>query len=156
MAAMRQGENRLERGLDTFSMGQEVAKENGWDFNWELVIEEDVHHSGSSILRAPEMAESLYFDLPAPSRPPHDITPTGSTIAEDAEAGAVIGRISARDPDGDDLGFAVSGDPRLAIHDADRLVVAEGADLSDKGDRSISLTLTARDGRAARPHPAPR
>ena len=59
-AAMRQGANRLERGIKTFEMGQEVAEENGWEFNWTLVIAEGVGHSGSDMLRAPEMIEALH------------------------------------------------------------------------------------------------
>ena len=59
-AAMRQGSDRLERGINTFEMGQEVAEANGWDFNWSLVIADGVGHSGSSMLRAPEMTEALH------------------------------------------------------------------------------------------------
>lgn len=58
-AAMRQGSNRLDRGINTFEMGQEVAEANGWNFNWSLVIAEGVGHSGSAMLRAPEIAEAL-------------------------------------------------------------------------------------------------
>ena len=58
-AAMRQGSDRLERGINTFEMGQEVADANGWDFNWRLVIADGVGHSGSSMLRAAEMTDAL-------------------------------------------------------------------------------------------------
>ncbi len=58
-AAMRQGDNRLERGLNAFEMGEDVAAANGWNFNWDLVIAEGVDHSGSSMLRAPEMSQAL-------------------------------------------------------------------------------------------------
>ena len=58
-AAMRQGSNRLERGINTFEMGKEVAEKNGWAFGWKLVIADGVGHSGSDMLRAPEMIEAL-------------------------------------------------------------------------------------------------
>jgi hypothetical protein len=71
-SAMRQGSNRLERGLNAFEMGQEVANENGWYFNWDLVIADGVGHAGSSMLRAPEMAEALDPDGASDSGMPYE------------------------------------------------------------------------------------
>ena len=144
-AAMRQGSNRLERGINTFEMGQEVAEANGWDFNWTLVIADGVGHGGSSMLRAPEMTEALYpVDVPV-NGVPYDITLTGSSIDETAAEGMVVGRLSAKDPDGDDLDFSVTGDSRFAVEGSE-LVVTAGADLTGNGDRTVNLTVSASDG----------
>lgn len=146
-AAMRQGATRLERGLNTFEMGQEVAAANGWAFNWDLVIAEGVTHSGSAMLRAPEMVEALQPDPIVVNTAPQDLVLSGSLVDEDAEPGTVIGQLSATDPDGDPLSFGVAGDPRFAVDGSGRLVVAPGADLEGEGDRGVTLTLSASDGR---------
>ncbi len=144
-AAMRQGANRLERGIKTFEMGQEVAEENGWEFNWTLVIAEGVGHSGSDMLRAPEMIEALHPRGVPANRVPYDVALTGSSVDETAAGGTVVGRLSAKDPDGDALGFSVMGDSRFTVNGAD-LVVAAGADLTGDGDRKVTLTVSANDG----------
>lgn len=149
-AAMRQGANRLERGINTFEMGQEVAEENGWAFNWTLVIADGVGHSGSAMLRAPEMAEALRpTGGPSKGAPangvPSDVALAGSSVLETAAAGTVVGRLTAFDPDGDRIDFSVTGDPRFTVKGSD-LVVANGADLSGTGDRKVSLTVSASDG----------
>ena len=145
-AAMRQGSNRLERGINTFEMGQEVAEANGWEFNWTIVIADGVGHSGSSMLRAPEMTEALHpVDAPG-NGVPYDIALTGSSVDETAAGGTVVGRLSARDPDDDALHFSVTGDSRFAVQGSDLVVVA-GADLTGNGDREVNLTVSASDGR---------
>jgi len=50
--AMRQGENRLERGENFFELGRSVAKENGWVFGWRLVKARSVGHSARKMLSA--------------------------------------------------------------------------------------------------------
>ena len=37
-AAMRQGDDRLERGMNAYNAAKEMAASKGWAFNWELVI----------------------------------------------------------------------------------------------------------------------
>lgn len=147
-AAMRQGATRLERGINTFNMGHDVAEANGWAFNWTLVIADGVGHGGSSMLRAPEMIEALYpadaVDLPA-NGVPYDLALVGSSIEETAAAGAVIGQLSAFDPEGDTLVFSVTGDARFSVRGSD-LVVSPGADLSGDGDRPVRLTIGVSDG----------
>lgn len=63
-AADRQGVNRLERGKNTFNAGRALAMEEGWKFNWKLVIATGVGHSFGRMLRARE-ADSA-FDLEDP------------------------------------------------------------------------------------------
>ena len=58
-AADRQGVNRLERGRNTFNAGRALAREEGWDFNWKLVIADGVGHSFGRMLRARE-ADSAF------------------------------------------------------------------------------------------------
>ena len=70
---------------------------------------------------------------------------TGSSVAETAAAGTVIGQISATDADGDALAFSVN-DPRFAVDAVGRLVVANGANLQGDGDRVVPVVITANDG----------
>ena len=62
--AVRQGENRLERGRNTFNAARDIAREKGWKFNWKLVIASGVGHSARQMLRAPEVYSA--FDLNVP------------------------------------------------------------------------------------------
>lgn len=57
--AERQGVNRLDRGERTFAVARQVARENGWPFNWRLVIADDVGHSGRGMLQSDHMMEAL-------------------------------------------------------------------------------------------------
>lgn len=59
--AIRQGENRLDRGKRTFEAAQREAAEHGWPFNWKLVLADKVGHSGRGMLTAKEMIEALGF-----------------------------------------------------------------------------------------------
>lgn len=63
-AAERQGRNRLERGRNTYEHARQMAQANGWRFGWTLVVADGVGHSGSGMLRAPEMADAM--TTPAP------------------------------------------------------------------------------------------
>jgi pimeloyl-ACP methyl ester carboxylesterase len=51
-AAMRQGDDRLERGLNAYNAAKEMAESKDWDFNWELVIADGVGHSVGGMLRS--------------------------------------------------------------------------------------------------------
>jgi hypothetical protein len=58
-AAMRQGDDRLERGRFVYNEAKKVAESKGWAFNWELVIADGVGHVAGSMLRAPEMNQAF-------------------------------------------------------------------------------------------------
>lgn len=58
-AAMRQGEHRLERGINTFNRAQTVAETRKVPFNWRLVIADGIGHAGGEMIRAPEVDEAL-------------------------------------------------------------------------------------------------
>ena len=77
----------------------------------------------------------------APAAP----TVSANSVAETAAAGTVIGRLSAADPDGDQVTFTVS-DSRFAVTVAGDLIVASNATLHGFGDRVVPLTVTASDG----------
>lgn len=145
-AAMRQGDNRLERGITTFEMGEQVAAQYGWEFNWQLVIADGVGHSGSDMLRAPEMQDALHPDDEPVNQAPDDITLSNGTVLEDADAGTVVGQLSAHDADGDRVSFTVIDDARFVVNSAGQLVTASGADLSGDGDRIETVTIRANDG----------
>ncbi len=52
--AVRQGANRLERGRNAFNAGRALARQEGWKFNWKMVIASGVGHSARRMFRAPE------------------------------------------------------------------------------------------------------
>lgn len=58
-AAMRQGDDRLERGQFVYNEAEQLAASKGWDFNWEMVIADDVGHSTRGMLNAPEFQEAF-------------------------------------------------------------------------------------------------
>jgi dienelactone hydrolase len=67
--AMRQGSNRLSRGVAVFRMAKRVAAENNWPFGWSLVVAPSVGHSSSNMLDAPEAAEAFGLAMrPGPDR----------------------------------------------------------------------------------------
>jgi Ca2+-binding RTX toxin-like protein len=63
-AAMRQGDDRLERGLNAYNAAKAMAESKGWDFNWELVIADGVGHSVGGMARAPAMTDAIDVDEP--------------------------------------------------------------------------------------------
>ena len=74
---------------------------------------------------------------------PHDLTLTGSSVAENAP-GAVIGTVSALDPDhGDTLTYSVS-DSRFEIVSG-ALKLKSGVSLDHESEPHVTLTLTATD-----------
>lgn len=56
--AMKQGQNRYERGLRVFAAARKTAQEHGWAFNWRLVEREGVAHEGRKML-SPEAWKAL-------------------------------------------------------------------------------------------------
>ncbi len=58
-AAMRQGDDRLERGQFVYNEAEKLAASQGWEFNWELVIADDVGHSSWGMLNAPEFEQAF-------------------------------------------------------------------------------------------------
>ena len=59
--AVRQGDNRLDRGRQTYEAARDAAARRGWPFNWQLVQADDVGHSARGMLTAAEMARALGF-----------------------------------------------------------------------------------------------
>jgi hypothetical protein len=58
-AALAQGKTRLERGINTFNSGKELAASRNWPFNWRLVRVPDVGHDARRMFSAPEAADAL-------------------------------------------------------------------------------------------------
>ncbi len=58
-AAMKQGENRLQRGRNIFNMAKRVALENGWAFNWRLIEVPGIGHSSRGMLEAKQLRHAL-------------------------------------------------------------------------------------------------
>ena len=58
-AALRQGENRLERGETVFEAARSAAEATGSDFAWKLVLVPGVGHSAESMLGSDLVLEAL-------------------------------------------------------------------------------------------------
>jgi hypothetical protein len=58
-AAVAQGANRYERGLNAYRAGQTLAKARGWTFNWKIVEVPGVGHSASRMFRSEETLTAL-------------------------------------------------------------------------------------------------
>jgi pimeloyl-ACP methyl ester carboxylesterase len=67
--SMRQGDHRLERGLNAYNAAKTMAESKGWDFNWELVIADGVGHSVGGMLRSSAMLDAIDTDAPAGTAP---------------------------------------------------------------------------------------
>ena len=59
--AMRQGDNRYQRGMQIFQAARELARDNGWDFNWRLVEAPGVGHSARRMYASPQ-ADAMIAD----------------------------------------------------------------------------------------------
>lgn len=75
-AAMRQGDDRLERALFAYEEARELAASRGWEFNWELVIADGVGHSSRGMLDAPEFQRAFDGRTGVSSEPIPDTDPT--------------------------------------------------------------------------------
>jgi poly(3-hydroxybutyrate) depolymerase len=57
--AKSQGSNRLERGINAFSAGRQVAEARGWPFNWRLIRIPGVGHSSKDMYASPAASSIL-------------------------------------------------------------------------------------------------
>ena len=126
---LRPGSPAINAGTDRYGVGS-------------VDIDGDPRAIGTVDIGADEVRSSS-----AANQAPRSITLSAGTVAETSGAGTVVGQISAVDPDGDALVFAVAGDLRFAVNGTGKLVVANGADLAVTGDKVVPLTITANDGR---------
>lgn len=58
-AAMRQGDDRLERAEFVYNEAKAFAASKGWAFNWEFVVAKDVTHSARKMFNAPEFQKAF-------------------------------------------------------------------------------------------------
>jgi hypothetical protein len=58
-AAVKQGATRYERGKNCFRSAEELAKKNGWPFQWRLVEASDIGHSAKAMYEHPKVEEAL-------------------------------------------------------------------------------------------------
>ncbi len=65
-AAMRQGDNRLERGLNAYEAAKDLAASKGWEFNWELVKASGVGHTASGMLQSSALRDAIKITTQAP------------------------------------------------------------------------------------------
>lgn len=81
---------------------------------------------------------------------PRDLTLDGDRSVDENDAGAVIGTLSATDPEGDAITFRVSGDERFVVSDGNTLRLADGFafDFEAVGDRAV-VEVVATDANGA-------
>ncbi len=60
--AERQGQNRYERGHNTFRAAQQLARDRGWTFNWRLIEVPEVGHSARRMFGSAEALTALPAD----------------------------------------------------------------------------------------------
>lgn len=76
-SAMRQGDNRLERGMNAYNEAKQLAASKGWEFNWELVTAPGVGHTASGMLKSTALREAIKITAQAPDS---DSAPTPTPI----------------------------------------------------------------------------
>jgi poly(3-hydroxybutyrate) depolymerase len=58
--ANKQGATRYERGTNCFKAAQELAKAQGWEFNWRLVEAPDIGHDAKAMFDHKNCAQALF------------------------------------------------------------------------------------------------
>jgi pimeloyl-ACP methyl ester carboxylesterase len=58
--AMKQGPTRIERGRTNFKMAQELAKKNGWEFNWSIVEADGIGHDSKKMFAHPNCETAMF------------------------------------------------------------------------------------------------
>ncbi|MCJ8521156.1 hypothetical protein ABID21_004205 [Pseudorhizobium tarimense] len=77
---------------------------------------------------------------------PEALVVTGDlSLTENAQAGTVVGAVSATDPDGNELSYSVN-DERFVVNAAGQIVIADGASFDFEAEAGIELQVTASDG----------
>jgi len=79
-----------------------------------------------------------------PNDDPENLIFDGNSVYEDSAPGAIIGQISAFDPDGDPITYSVD-DARFSVDTQNRLVVAAGAIFDAAAEPQINLVISATD-----------
>jgi hypothetical protein len=74
--AMRQGDDRLERGINAFNAAKALAESKGWDFGWDLVIAPNAGHDSYQMLKFPAMREAILAPEANDTTPAPTPTPT--------------------------------------------------------------------------------
>lgn len=57
--AMKQGKSRYERGKNVFNFARDLAKKNGWPFNWRLVEVKGVDHDHKKMFDSKEFGTAM-------------------------------------------------------------------------------------------------
>jgi pimeloyl-ACP methyl ester carboxylesterase len=99
-AAMRQGDDRFERGMNAYNAAKTMAASKGWDFNWELVVADGVGHSVGGMMRAPEMLDAIDTESLAVTAPASK-TYSYTSLSAAANAATITGY-----KDGDKFDFS--------------------------------------------------
>ena len=94
-----------------------------------------------------DAAKATVTDVMTSNRPPaFDMATTSRDVAENSEAGAVVGDvIVATDPDNDDVTYALSDATDFSIHDTGLITVGQGTMLDFETRTTYTVTVTATD-----------
>lgn len=140
-------------GGDALTLTGTVADINGFVAAGNVTFLTDLYDETGALLTAtlddpaaegPQTAELILAVVPQEDAAPTDVAIDGDSVAEDATAGAVIGTLSATDPEGQSVTFSLVNDASgLFALDGDTLVL-KGA-LDHEAAQSYALVVRATD-----------
>ncbi len=92
------------------------------------------------------MADTLDFQSPA-NEPPYSLRLSKTEIAENARSGAVLGRLSANDPDGDDITFDLTDDAGGLFRIlGNKIIVSRPLDFETRSSARLTVEATDSEG----------
>ena len=105
----------------------------------------DSYPDGVAVIGAPLAAFDFVFrTYTFINSPPTDITLDNNTVDEN-DAGAVIGKLTATDPDPGDTHIFTVDDARFEVDTADNLKLLDGVSLDFETEASVDIDVTATD-----------
>lgn len=135
--------------INTTGAGDQEAPSVSVLANGDIVVAWETDDGGTGGIRAIVIDPD---DLVAENNPPTDLDLSAHTVAEDAAAGTVVGELSATDPEGGDLTYALTDDAggKFALVTAGdgtvSLVVNGALDYETATSHAVTVEVTDADG----------
>jgi hypothetical protein len=60
--ADKQGRNRVERTTNLYSLGKELAKKKGWEFNWRFIEADGINHTSKGMFSHKNCEKAIFGD----------------------------------------------------------------------------------------------
>ncbi len=135
----------IDGGSDDFEIiGNELRVKDGAVLDFEGVSSRSIDITATD-QGGLTRTESFVITITDVNEAPGSSSLAASTIAEDAQAGTVVGVLSATDPEGSVVTLDVVDDARFIIVGSE-LRVASGASFDHETEASIDVTVRASDG----------